>query len=157
MLSNNAIIRLLILLRFTLSFHRDVKRFLLFRLRYSLYLQNKNRREEVIQNIFFQILKEEYKKYFMRPTIQRLRSIDSSIIHVISFSPLFFFFSKSSRNRSIKLSPQQNWYNHVTLIGFSFWIALSLAFLKFQTSTCSRTSTTTLHFNLSFTNEQLNL
>lgn len=93
MLSNNAIIRLLILLRFTLSFHRDVKRFLLFRLRYSLCLQNKNRREEVIQNIFFQILKEEYKKYFMRPTIQRLRSINSSIIHVISFSlHLFFFF-----------------------------------------------------------------
>lgn len=155
MLSNNAIIRLLILLRFTLSFHRDVKRFLLFRLRYSLCLQNKNRREEVIQNIFFQILKEEYKKYFMRPTIQRLRSIDSSIIHVISFSLHLFFFFKILSKRSIKLSPQQNWYNHVTLIGFSFWIALSLAFLKFQTSTCSRTST--LHFNLSLTNEQLNL
>lgn len=93
----------------------------------------------------------------MRPTIQRLRSINSSIIHVISFSLHLFFFFKILSKRSIKLSPQQNWYNHVTLIGFSFWIALSLAFLKFQTSTCSRTSTTTLHFNLSLTNEQLNL
>lgn len=61
-----------------------------------------------------------------------LRSIDSSIL-------LLFFYILLKR--SIKLSPQQNWYNHFYFnrLFVPSWIVLSRIF-KVPTSSCSRTS-----------------
>lgn len=89
-------------------------------------------RENAVQHEMHFLEQHSLKNISFKSLSNYLRSIDSSIL-------LLFFYILLKR--SIKLSPQQNWYNHFYFnrLFVPNWIVLSRIF-KVPTSTCSRTS-----------------